>query len=75
MHLLPRMNVVLDFILTLPVQLRGTRNKHTLQNILSMVGYKPPTTHDLQIASPPLYPLGHNSYLHFKGVCTIFNYM
>ena len=34
MHLLPRMNVMLDFIWTLPVQLRGTRNKWTLQQIL-----------------------------------------
>ena len=34
MHLLPRMNVMLDFIWTLPVHLRGTRNKWTLQKIL-----------------------------------------
>ena len=34
MHLLPRMNVMLDFIWTLPVQLRGTRNKWTLQKNL-----------------------------------------
>ena len=34
MHLLPRMNVMLDFIWTLPVQLRGMRNKWTLQKIL-----------------------------------------
>ena len=34
MHLLPRMNVMLDFIWTLSVQLRGTRNKWTLQKIL-----------------------------------------
>ena len=31
MHLLPRMNVMLDFIWTLPVKLLGTRNKWTLQ--------------------------------------------
>ena len=31
MHLLPRMNAMLDFIWTLPVQQRGTRNKWTLQ--------------------------------------------
>ena len=30
MHLLPRMNVMLDFIWTLPVQLGGARNKWTL---------------------------------------------
>ena len=29
MHLLPRMNAMLDFIWPLPVQLRGTRNKWT----------------------------------------------
>ena len=34
MHLLPRMNVMLDFIWTLPVQLRGQRNKWKLQKIL-----------------------------------------
>ena len=34
MHLLPRMNVMHDFIWTLPVQLRGTRNKWTLQKNL-----------------------------------------
>ena len=33
-HLLPRMNVMLDFIWTLPVQLRGTRNKWTLKKNL-----------------------------------------
>ena len=35
MHLLSRMNVLLDFIWTLPVQLRGTRNKWTLQKNLA----------------------------------------
>ena len=34
MHLLPRMNVMLDFIWTLRVQLRGTRNKYTLKNLV-----------------------------------------
>ena len=34
MHLLPCINVMLDFIWTLPVQLRGTLNKWTLQKIL-----------------------------------------
>ena len=34
MHLLPRMNVMLDLIWTLPVQLRGTRNKWTLSKNL-----------------------------------------
>ena len=42
MNLLPRMNVMLDFIWTLPVQLRGTRNKWTLQKFLSTVGFEPP---------------------------------
>ena len=40
-HLLPRMNIMLDFIWTLPVQLRGTRNKWTLQKILLIVGFEP----------------------------------
>ena len=53
-HLLPRMNVILDFIWTLPVQLRRTRNKRTLQNILSTAGFEPSTPHGLQITSPPL---------------------
>ena len=34
MYLLPRMNVMLDFIWTLPVQLLGTRNKWTLQILI-----------------------------------------
>ena len=34
MHLLPRMNVMLDFIWTLPVQLWEMRNKWKLQKIL-----------------------------------------
>ena len=34
MHILPRMNVMLDFIWTLLVQLWGTWNKWTLQKIL-----------------------------------------
>ena len=34
MHLLPRMNVMLHFIWTLSVQLRGTRKKWTLQKNL-----------------------------------------
>ena len=34
MHILPRVNVMLDFIWTLQVQLRGTWNKWTLQNNL-----------------------------------------
>ena len=34
MHLLPRMNAMLDFIWTLPVELRGTRYKWTLQKNL-----------------------------------------
>ena len=55
------MNVRLDFIWTLPVQLRGTRNKWTLQKILSTVGFEPPTSQGLQISSPPLSPLGHHS--------------
>ena len=45
MHLSPQMDVFLDFIWTLPVQLRGTRNKWTLQKkILSTVGFDPPNT-------------------------------
>ena len=42
MHLLPRVNVMLDFIWTLPVQLQGTRNKWTWQKFLSTVGFDPP---------------------------------
>ena len=41
LHVLPRMNAMLDFIWTLPVQLRGSRNKWTLQKILSTVGFEP----------------------------------
>ena len=35
MHLLPGMNVKLDFIWTLPVQMQGTQNKWTLQKNLT----------------------------------------
>ena len=48
MHLLPRIDVMLDFIWTLPVQLRGTRNKWTFKKIMSVVGFEPPTLHGLQ---------------------------
>ena len=42
MHLLPRMNVMLDFIWTLPVKLPATRNKWKLQKkILFIVGFEP----------------------------------
>ena len=42
MHLLPRMNVMFDFICMHPIQVQGTRNKQTLQNekILSTVGFE-----------------------------------
>ena len=50
MHLLPRMNTMLDFIWTLPVQLRETRNKWTLQK--NLVHGRILTTN---IAQPPDY--------------------
>ena len=50
MHLLPRMIVMLDFIWTLPVQLRGTRNKWTLQKHLAHGRIR--TTN---ITRPPVY--------------------
>ena len=44
MHILPPMNFMLDFIWTLPVKLRGTRNKRKLQKkILFLVEFEPPT--------------------------------
>ena len=58
MHLLPQMNVMLDFLWTLPVQLWGTWNKWTLQKFLSMVGFEPPTPH-LLFASMSPQPLGY----------------
>ena len=57
MHLLPRMNVMLDFIWTLPVQLRGTRNKLTLQKFLSTTGFEPLRLHAPHITSRPSLPL------------------
>ena len=59
MRLSPRMNVMLHFIWTLPVQLRGTSEHY--KKILSTVGFEPPTPQGLQITSPPLSQLGHNS--------------
>ena len=43
---------MLDFIWTLSVQLRGTRNKWTLQKTLSTVGFEPPTSQGFQFSSP-----------------------
>ena len=54
MHLLPWRNVTPDFIWTLPVKLRGTLNKWTLQKSLHMVGFEPPTPHGLRITSSQL---------------------
>ena len=62
MHLLPRMNAMLDFIWTLQVQLRGTRNKWTLQNnpvhgrIRTTSTARPPDN-----KSTVTKPLGHTS--------------
>ena len=61
MHLLHRMNVMLDFIWTLPVQLRETWNKWTLQKHLVHGRIRTPET-----ARPPDYkstvlPLGQIS--------------
>ena len=41
MHLLHWMNVMIEIIWTLPVQLRGARNKWTLQKIVFIVGFEP----------------------------------
>ena len=59
MHLLPRMNVMLDFIWTPPVQLRGARNKWTLQKnlvhgtILSTNTTRPPDYKSTVITTRP----------------------
>ena len=58
MHLLPRMNVMLDFIKTLPVAMEQAK---VLKKILPTVGFDPPTPHGLRITSPPLSPLDHHS--------------
>ena len=42
MHLISGINGMLDFIWTLPVGLRGTRNKWTFQEILSTNTARPP---------------------------------
>ena len=44
MHMLPRMNVILDFIWTLQFQLQGTWNKWAFQKILFIVRFEP--SHD-----------------------------
>ena len=45
MHLLPRMNVMLDFIWMLPVQLWGTWNRVNItKKFLSTVGFEPSNT-------------------------------
>ena len=59
MHLLPRMNVMLDFIWTLKVQLRGTRNKWTLQKnlvhgrIRTTVTARPPDNKSTVVTTRP----------------------
>ena len=60
MHLLPRMNVMLDFIWTLSVQLPGTRNKWTLQKILIHGRIRTTNTAPLAFQRVPLTtrPLG-----------------
>ena len=54
MHLLPRMNVLLDFIWTLPVHLRGTWNKWTLQKILVHHRIRTTNTASLHFQRVPL---------------------
>ena len=61
MHLLPRMNAILDFIWTLLVQLQGTRNKWKLQKNPVHGRIRTPTWHDLQVTSPSSSPHGHNT--------------
>ena len=61
MHLLRRMNVMLDFIWTLPVQLRGTWNKWILQKHLIHCRIRTLTTQGNHPVSPPHLPLGNNS--------------
>ena len=51
MHIWPRMNVILDFISTLLVQLRGTEDKSTFQKKLSTVGFETPTWQGVQVTS------------------------
>ena len=68
MHLWPRMNVMLDFIWTLPVQLRGARNKWTLQKLWSKVGFEPLRRHGLQITSRPSVPLSQFSNVTSEGI-------
>ena len=53
---------------TLPVQLRGTRNKWTLQKILSTVGFEPNKRHSLQITSRPSLPIGQFSNITSEGI-------
>ena len=55
MHLLRRMNVMLDFIWTLHMsscEEHGTSEHY--KKCLPTVGFEPPTPHGLQITSPPL---------------------
>ena len=62
MHLLPRMNVMLDFHLNaVSPAARNMEQVNIAKKILPTVGFEPPTPHGLQITSPPLSPLGYNS--------------
>ena len=57
MHLLPRMNVMLEFIGVGLVELRGTRNSRKFRNekFFSPVGFEP-MSGTAQIMKPPHYP-------------------
>ena len=59
MHLIPRMNIMLDFIWTLPESIceEHETSEHYKQ-ILSTVGFEPPTPHPL-ISSVSLLPRGY----------------
>ena len=62
MHLLPRMNVMLDFICMRPVQVQGTRNKRTYQNekSLSTVDFEPSQD---TVSSLQVYRIYHTANL------------
>ena len=59
MHLLSPMNGMIDFILNLPIQLRGTRNKGTLQKLF-IVGFE--TSHG-NVSSLQVRRLNHTANL------------
>ena len=75
MHLFPRMNVMLDFIWTLPVQLRGTMNKWTIEKNLAHARIR--TTNHRTASRLQVHRYHHWATIHliWNGIKCPWNYI